>query len=118
MIRKLEQSHGNVIGYSIGGEVTEDEYRQTASELRDAIAMHGTIRLLFRINDVSATSFFKALDDRVEFATTHGDQIDRIAIVTGETATEWLTKLGDRLSALDIEHFDPAEEDKAWAWIE
>jgi hypothetical protein len=53
VIRRLEQSEGRVIGYSISGDFDEDEYSQTISELRDDIAREGTIRVLFRLSDVS-----------------------------------------------------------------
>lgn len=60
MIRKLENSHDNVIGYSVAGDVSEEEYRRTASDLRDQIALHGKVRLLFRVSDISPQSFVTA----------------------------------------------------------
>lgn len=117
MIRKLEGSHDNVIGYSVGGEVSEEEYRQTASQLRDAIALHGTIRVLFRLAELSPQSFITGLDERFDFATEHADDIDRMAIVSDDAVTEWLTKLGGTVAPAEVKHFDTAEEDKAWAWL-
>ncbi len=93
MIRRLEQSHDNVIGYSLSGDVSEDEYTQAASELRDEIARHGKVRLLFRLSDLSLSSFFSALDDRFRFVKEHKDDIERVAVVTDDTATEVLAKV-------------------------
>lgn len=118
MMRALEASHDNVIGYSMSGEVSEDEYRQLVSELRDAIARHGKIRVLFRLSDISISSFFSALDERFQFAQEHGDDIERVAVVSDDKATEWLSKLSGAVQAIETRHFPRDEEKAAWAWLE
>ncbi|MEX2551364.1 MAG: hypothetical protein WD638_14175 [Nitriliruptoraceae bacterium] len=55
-MRRLEKGHGTVIDYSLSGEVTADEHTQLASELRDEIAEHGTIRVLFWLSDLELSS--------------------------------------------------------------
>ena len=117
MLRRLERSHDNVIGLSLAGDVSADEYQRGASELRDAIARHGTIRVLFRLKDLSMQSFFTALDERFRFMTDHADDIDRVAIVSDDAGTGLLSKLGDPLPQIDVEHFSSDDEDKAWAWL-
>ena len=118
MIRRLEQSHDHVVGYSLSGEVTEDEYTQAASELRDDIARHGKIRLLFRLRDLSPSSFLAALDDRFRFVSEHQDDIERIAVVTDEGAGGLIAKAAERLSGIEIDTFSHSDEPKAWAWLE
>lgn len=118
MMRQLEATHDNVIGYSLGGEVTDEEYRQAASELRDAISLHGTIRLLFRLRDVSTKSFLNALDERFTFVQEHRDDIERVAIVSDDTVTDWLSGLVDKVSPVETRHFSTDDEQKAWTWLE
>ncbi|HVM13516.1 MAG TPA: STAS/SEC14 domain-containing protein [Egibacteraceae bacterium] len=118
MMRPLENSHDNVIGYSLAGEVAENEYRQLVSELRDAIARHGRIRLLFRVSDIAISSFFSALDERFEFVKEHGDDIERVAVVSDDKATEWLSRLSGAVQSIDTRHFPREEETAAWAWLE
>ncbi|TVR37060.1 MAG: STAS/SEC14 domain-containing protein [Nitriliruptor sp.] len=118
MIRRLEQSHDHVIGYSLSGEVTEDEYAQAASELRDDIARHGRIRLLFRLKDLSLSAFFTALDERFRFVDEHRDDIERIAVVSDDTATGVLAKVAGGWSDIEIETFSHDDETTAWAWLE
>lgn len=91
-IRRLEASHDHVIGYSLSGDVTEDEYTQAASELRDEIARHGKIRLLFRLKDLTLSTFFAALDDRFRFVNEHQDDIERVAVVSDDAASGVLAK--------------------------
>lgn len=117
MMRRLEQSHDNVIGYSLSGEVTEDDVTQAASELRDAIARYGKIRLLFRLSDLSLSSFFTALNERFRFLREHSDDIERLAIVTDDKATGMLGKMSRTTGATETETFSTQEESKAWAWL-
>lgn len=118
MMRRLEQSHDNIIGYSVSGDVTEDDYTLAASQLRDAIAQHGSIRVLFRLSDMSMSSFFTAMDERMRFLKDHGDDIERIAIVTDDTATGMLSRVGQAITPAETETFSPEEESKAWSWLE
>lgn len=118
MIRRLERSHDDVIGYSVAGDVSGDEYEQAASELRDDIAQHGTVRLLFRLSDLSLSAFFNALDERFRFVKEHRDEIERVAIVTDDTAVGVLSKATEAIRPLDIETFSREDEPKAWAWLE
>lgn len=118
MLRQLEESHDQVIGYSMADDVSDAEYRQAASELRDAIARHGKIRLLFRLSDLSLQSFFAALDERFRFVQEHADDIERVAIVSDDTATGLLTRLTEGVAPIETRHFGRDEEPTAWAWLE
>lgn len=117
-MRRLDKSHDNVIGYSLQGDVSNDEYEQTASQLRDDIATHGAVRLLFRLTDLSVSSFFSAIDEQFRFLKDHSDDIERIAIVTDETAAGVIGKIGESLQSVDVRTFSTDEEPKAWAWLE
>jgi hypothetical protein len=118
MIRRLEQSHDHVVGYSLSGDVTEEEYTQAASELRDDLARHGKVRLLFRLRDLSLASFFAALDDRFRFVNEHQDDIERVAVVSDDTASGVLAKAAGGLSGIEVDTFSHDDESKAWAWLE
>jgi hypothetical protein len=102
MIRRLEQSEGRVIGYSISGDFEVDDYDQTISELRDDIAREGTIRVLFRLSDVPLTSFLPVLDQDLRFLKEHQDDIERCAFVTDDTAAATIGRLGDLLPSIDV----------------
>ena len=117
MMRRLEKSHDTIIGYSLSGEVTSDEYTQLASELRDAIAKHGAIRVLFRLSDLELSSFFTALDERLSFVRENSDDVERVAVVTDDTMTEMLTKVA-KAAPVDLQTFSTDDEPKAWAWLE
>ncbi|TVP63393.1 MAG: STAS/SEC14 domain-containing protein [Nitriliruptor sp.] len=117
MMRRLEKSHDKVIGYSLSGEVTDDEYTQLASELRDEIAKHDAIRVLFRLSDLKLSSFFTALDERLSFLRENRDDVERVAVVTDDTATQLLSKAA-QAGPVELQTFSSDDESKAWAWLE
>lgn len=117
MIRRLEQSAGNILGFSIAGEITDEEYTRMVSELRDAIAMHDSIRLLLRVKDISPKSVFSGFEERYDFITKHADDVERIALVTDSIAGDLFSLTSGMLSDIEVESFDREEEDKAWAWL-
>ena len=116
MLRQLEKSQGSVIGYSLAGEVSADEYAQLASELRDEIARHGTIRVLFRLSDLDLSSFFAALDERLRFVRENREDVERVAVVTDDTMTGLLSKAA-KAGPVELQTFSSDEEPKAWAWL-
>lgn len=118
MLRPLEASHDNIVGFSLSGDVTDDEYQQLTSELRDAIARHHRIRVLFRMSDISLGSFFNALDERFRFAQEHRDDVERIAIVSDEAGSQLLSRLSDVAGPVETRHFPREDEQQAWAWLE
>ena len=117
-MRRLERSEGNVVGYSLSGEVSDEEFTQAASELKDDIAREGSIRVLFRLRDISLSSFTNAVQERFDFLTEHTDDLERVAVVTDDTATKLLSSVADLLPDVETETYEPEDEDKAWAWLE
>ena len=116
-MRQLEKSHDSVIGYSLSGDVSADEYTQLASELRDEIARHGKIRVLFRLSDLELASFFTALDERLRFVRENREDVERVAVVTDDTMTGLLTKAA-KAGPVELQTFSSEDESKAWAWLE
>lgn len=117
MMLRLENSHGSVVGYSLSGEVSADEYTQVASELRDEIAEHGVVRVLFRLADLKVSSFFTALEDRFRFVRDNHEEVERGAIVTDDTAAPMLSTAASE-APVEIRTYSSHDESRAWAWLE
>jgi hypothetical protein len=52
MIRRLEESSGNVLSWEVTGKVTQEEVRPLSEEFKEAIAEHGKVRVLVRIRRI------------------------------------------------------------------
>jgi hypothetical protein len=67
---------------------------------------------------VSLQSFLNALDERFKFVQEHRDDIERVAIVSDDSVTNWLSGLVDRVAPVETRHFSRDDERQAWAWLE
>lgn len=117
MMQRLEHPNDTIIGYALSGDVSADDYTRLASELRDQIARHGTIRLLIRLSDLALSSFLTGLDERMTFVRRSRDEVERIAVVTDDTVTELLSKAVEA-GPVEIRTFSSDDEAVAWAWLE
>jgi hypothetical protein len=112
-------SEGNVLAYETSGKVTEQEYQRATQELRAVIAEHGSVRVLTRLPDSGIPSMeFAAIDDRLRFAKDHLRDLDRVAVVGGPSAAEWVAKASDKLTPVKMRHFDAGDEAAAWTWLQ
>lgn len=118
MMRRLERSEGKVVGYSLSDEISDQEFTQAASQLKDDIAREGTIRVLFRLRDLSLSSFTHAVQERFQFLTEHAEDIERVAVVTDDTATKLLGDVADFLPDVETQTYSHDDETEAWAWLE
>ncbi|WP_435146553.1 STAS/SEC14 domain-containing protein [Halobaculum sp. P14] len=115
MYEKLDRSSDGVVGYELGGELTEREFDDIVGDLEAEIDEHGSVRLLVALEDVPRPDL-SLLDDDVAFWLHHRDDLDRYAVVSDGSLVEWAVDLGDRLVDTDVEHFD--DRDAAWQWLE
>ena len=51
-------------------------------------------------------------------ATPHRDDIDRVAIVTDDTAASMVAKAAEALPGIATETFSSQDEPRAWGWLE
>ena len=113
--RKLQQSSGNVLGYEVGGKLTEEEFEAFSQEFRAEISRHGKVRLLMHVPEIPSMESGAMWEDLK--LSRYRNDIERYAIVGESALLEWGTKLGDVLIAGEVRHFDPSREEEAWRWI-
>jgi hypothetical protein len=116
MIRKLEQSHGDLLAYEGAGKLTEEENSAAIKEMREAIAQHGKIRLFVRVRGIP-TPELAAMGERWRFAREHLSDIDRYALVGDNRVYKWLFKIADAFTEMEMRYFPLKDETKAWEWL-
>ena len=118
MYEKLDRSEGNVLGYEIEGEVTEEDLDEILSEMESAIEEYeDDLSVLLRLDSVPGFEF-GALDEDLRFWLEHRDDIEKYAIVTDNSLIEGLVAVEDRLTDIGMREFDPEELEAAWLWLE
>lgn len=116
MYEKLPQSEEDTLGYEIREVLTEEQLTEMLDEIEEAIAEHGSVRLLVYVPSVPYPDI-KALDDDLGFWLRHREHIDRYAVVGDSPLLEWASRLTDRVSHPDVEHFGEDDLPEAWAWV-
>ena len=117
MFEILPQSSGNVIGFRINGKLMHADYEQFVPQLESLIQQHGSLRCYCEITDYQGISF-RAIWDELKFDVTHGNQIERCAVVGDSTWQKWMTNMSKVLfRKADIRYFTQDQADEAWDWV-
>src|ERR671921_2348534 len=93
MIRRLEESSGNVLGWEVTGKVTEEEVRTLSEEFKAAIAEHGKVRVLVRMRQIPRMGLGAWVEDFK--LTPYAKNIERYAIVSYSNLFEWTSKIAE-----------------------
>ncbi len=114
MIKKLEQSSGKVIGFSLSGKLHDEDYHAFVPQVERVIEREGTARLLAHFHDFHGWDLHALWDD-IKFSTKHCNDVERIAMVGDSTWQEWMSKVCKPFTKAKVEYFDNL--DAAWAWL-
>ena len=93
MIRRLEESSGNVLGWEVTGKVTEEEVRTLSEEFKAAIAEHGKVRVLVRMHRLHRMELAAWVEDFK--LTPYAKDVERYAIVSDSNLFEWTSKIAE-----------------------
>ena len=116
MLKKLDQSKGNVLGYEMKGKVTEKEFEDLSEEFKTAVAEYGKVRLLVRIPEIPGVEPGAMVED-LKLAP-HTSNIERYAILRdNRAAAGWVESLGNALIGGEIKHFEDLQYEEAWRWV-
>lgn len=117
MIEKLPKSHGNIIGYSAGGQISEEDLERVDTELESLTKHYDKIRLLINYEDLSGIDL-DALDEDLRMARFM-DRIERLAVVSDQRIYDWVSSAYDKVTTdMDIRQFNSDELPRAWDWLE
>ena len=116
MLKKLDEGTGNVLGYEAKGKLTEKEFKALSTEIKAAVAEHGKVRLLLRMNEIPNMEPGAIAED-LKLAPYASD-LERYAIVGDSTLVEWAEKLGGALISGEVKHFEDSQYKEAWRWVQ
>jgi len=116
MIRKLEDSSCNIIGFTLSGKLHDEDYNVFGSEIEAVVAREGKARLLAHFHDFRGWDLHAAWDD-MKMAVKYYSTLERIAFVGERKFEDWMAKLCKPFTKAEVKYFDAADMDKAWAWL-
>jgi hypothetical protein len=115
MIRRLEESSGDVLGWEVTGKVTEGEVRTLSEEFKAAIAEHGKVRLLVRMRRIPRMGLTAWVEDFK--LTPYAKDVERYAIVSDSNLFAWTSKIAEAFIGGEVRRFEDSRYEEAWRWI-
>lgn len=115
-MHRITQNEGNLITVRVSGTLTQEDYDQLIPAWEKEIAEHGSMRMLFLMEDFHGWKPGAAWDD-FRFDTKHAKHIERVAMVGEKKWQEWFAKIGALFVKDDVRYFDLADLSAAERWV-
>lgn len=116
MFRQLSGSSGNVLGFKIGEDTTDEDVCSMSRITSEAITSSGKLRLLIEIEGFRHMEP-EALMEKLGFVREHAREIERMAVLSNRLWIKSWVKIGGLLTGTEVEHFDRHEMEAAWEWV-
>lgn len=114
----IETDRPNVLGFEIDGKITRAEMGWIAELIIDSLERNGPMRLLGRIGELRGFEPEAFLNNdyvRLKLKAFHG--VERYALVGGPGWLRGWINFAAPLVKVEVRHFQPDEEELAWAWL-
>jgi hypothetical protein len=117
-LRIIDTSRDDTLGFEIDGRLTEAELHAFAEQVNAFLKEGRPKRMLGRFRHYDGFEL-PALFDREYLTMKLGllGALERYAIVGGPAWLAFAVRALDPLFAVEVRHFEPEEEEAAWAWI-
>lgn len=115
-LRRLPQSHGQVIGYALNGKLHDTDYQTLNLDVESVLQTHDSVHLLLRLENFAGIEL-RGLWDDLQFGREHGRDIGKLAIVGDGRWADWLAKASRPFYAHEARHFPTADSAAAWDWV-
>jgi hypothetical protein len=106
MIKKLDQSSGNVLGFKVSGDVVKANYDVMVPAVEAALKTDEMVTVLLDMTEFKWEKV-EAWGSDLKFGREFHDKIAKMAIVGEKTWEKWLTKLVDPFYAKEAKFFYP-----------
>ncbi len=115
-MHKIIPEEGNLVRVEASGKLTQADYDDLIPSFERVIARHGSMRLLFVMENFHGWDVGAAWDD-FRFGTTHASKVERVAMVGEKTWQKWMAKLGAYFVPTAVRYFDSSELPIAEQWV-
>lgn len=115
-LRRLPESHDDLVGFTVDGKLTETDYATLSITLDQVLANHPSIGLLLDVGGYDGIKL-KALLDDWRVGRTYHEKIRRLAVVGDNSLASIAAKMASPMYAKDGKHFAADQRDEAWEWV-
>ena len=118
MIEILPETEEDTLAIVVSGKLTKDDYDMIEPELRLRADQFDTFDMVVELTDMEGMEPAAMLED-LKFVKEFGDDIGRMAVITGDALWQRCVDLTGRpfgkVMGVDLERFDDRVE--AWKWL-
>lgn len=114
MIRQLDSSERNVLGFAVSGDISKDDYKLLTPAVSSAIGQYGNVNILLDMTEFKWEKV-NAWGADLSFGHELHGSIAKMAIVGNKTWEKHLTKLATPLYAKDAQYFETLDD--GWTWV-
>jgi hypothetical protein len=115
-MHEISQNDGNLITVRVRGKLTAADYKDLVPAWQRVIDEHGSMRMLFVMEDFHGWEPGAAWDD-FRFETGHADSVERVAMVGEKSWESWLTRVGSLFAPERVRYFDLSDLKEAEHWV-
>ena len=100
------------------GPLEAADFTGLASHVDAYLEQHGTLHgVLIRAKSFPGWKDFGALLAHLKFVREHHQRIEKVAVVADGAFAHIMPHIGKHFVKAEVQHFDLAREDAAWAWL-
>ncbi|MBW8635843.1 STAS/SEC14 domain-containing protein [Hoeflea sp. WL0058] len=117
-VRRLPTDREDVFAYEVNGHVSTGELDDISLELDKAYRRFDRINLLVRLHAWNGVDWTSAFSETSFIGRMRAlSHVDRYAVVGGPSWIALAITFCPQLFNMEVRHFDEADADEAWAWV-
>ena len=107
-----------VLSLQISSEINDNKFRGICSDIEQAAATLGKVRLLLEFRHYPSLNSAEDLYDDLRFVKLYANCIDKVAILCDKSWKRTWVGLFSAFSGVEIDFFDISEKDELSNWIQ
>lgn len=117
MYHILPESHENVIGIHVTGEMSAEDYKTLLPFLEKIIIRYDTLRVVSDLREFKSVSF-KGILKTLPFAFKYSSRVTRKAVITDKSWIYTWARLLAPFFKTEVRCFPSSQVESAWEWVE
>jgi SpoIIAA-like len=118
-VHLIETTRPDVIGFEVNGRIRRDDMHLLVGAFEQALGAHERLRVLVRIVTFDGITLEALREEGLASVKLRGwRQVERYALVGGPAWMAGVTGWVAPVTRIPTRHFDAAQEDEAWRWLE
>ena len=118
-VHLIDTTRSDVVAFEVNGRIRRDDTRRLIEVFGQALDTHERLRVLVRVVDFDGVTLEALRAEGLASVKVRGwRQVERYALVGGPAWMASVTGWAAPLIRIQTRHFDAAQEDDAWRWVE